>query len=575
MALLPTWVYRYRFILLLGLLWFASLYIVFQLVPAHDGDSSVPQVLSSQSRDYDRTSSSSSSKRGYEDSSAKNTQVNLRSSSRKRGYKRNITIWSSDFHISPVADLKHLLAPLGVQFIDQSLSSHCYLTNTCQDRLRVIDSLNGLELLPCANDMRHDFYLEYKDDEYFNSADAILCTHACSMCELFMPFGKPLIVIASTRYEIGRYDRPRWLEWNDNLQRIARRPGNVVGANNMYDLEYMKYFTNLGSEEVKLMPSYCGYVSATYAPTRDEVLIAPGRGTDDRIVARVVSIGEKSGHKIAPLREMYPHYEFSDLAAHKAFILLPYQVSFMLFFELYRMAIPMFVPGPKLLSRWHLKRNVLHERTWSGAHGARSYHSAIGRNVDSKSSLMLDPNDDTSFDAIYEWVQLSDFYQFPHVQQFESLDHLIELLGSADLASISSSMMEFNEKQKASIVRVWEGIVDDIRSRTEQNTVSLSSLTDISGNIIDSIMPPHDDPFNAALQKEYGAMLSPDSCIGEIDPSSKASRLHSSTNISISELISYWLNSLWGLLFVSSGDAIFYVFVGVGLVFIVYSVLYL
>jgi hypothetical protein len=35
-----------------------------------------------------------------------------------------------------------------------------------------------------------------------DSVDAMLCTHATSMCELFMPFNKSLIAIASTRYFI-------------------------------------------------------------------------------------------------------------------------------------------------------------------------------------------------------------------------------------------------------------------------------------------------------------------------------------------------------------------------------------
>eukprot|EP01035_Chromulina_nebulosa_P019123 gene19123-24959_t len=51
-----------------------------------------------------------------------------------------------------------------------------------------------------------------------------------------MPFGKPLIVIASTRYEIGRYDEIHWKQWNNNLERIANNPYNTIAANNRYDL---------------------------------------------------------------------------------------------------------------------------------------------------------------------------------------------------------------------------------------------------------------------------------------------------------------------------------------------------
>ena len=68
-----------------------------------------------------------------------------------------------------------------------------------------------------------------------NSVDIYLCTHATSLCEVFMPFNKPMLLIASTRYEIGRYDAKRWTEWNRNLERIATKSYNVIATNNLYD----------------------------------------------------------------------------------------------------------------------------------------------------------------------------------------------------------------------------------------------------------------------------------------------------------------------------------------------------
>jgi len=110
-----------------------------------------------------------------------------------------ITLWSNDFHISPIADIKHNLKDFDVKVIDKSLSGHCHLTNTCERDLKILNKLNGISLSPCPNQLRKEFYNAYRDDSEFQSADAIICTHAASMCELFMPFNKPLIVIASTR----------------------------------------------------------------------------------------------------------------------------------------------------------------------------------------------------------------------------------------------------------------------------------------------------------------------------------------------------------------------------------------
>jgi len=111
-----------------------------------------------------------------------------------------LTLWSSDFHISPIADVKHLLNDFGVTVIDKSLSGHCHLMNTCETDLRVINKHNGIDLTPCTNALRREFYHSYRDDPEMKKVDAFICNHAASMCELFMPFKKPMIVIASTRY---------------------------------------------------------------------------------------------------------------------------------------------------------------------------------------------------------------------------------------------------------------------------------------------------------------------------------------------------------------------------------------
>ena len=47
---------------------------------------------------------------------------------------------------------------------------------------------------------KEEFYLAYRaPDSQLMAADAVLCNHAVSMCEIFMPFDKPMVVIASTR----------------------------------------------------------------------------------------------------------------------------------------------------------------------------------------------------------------------------------------------------------------------------------------------------------------------------------------------------------------------------------------
>ena len=133
-----------------------------------------------------------------------------------------------------------------------------------------------------------------------------------------------------------------------------------------------------------------------YQPTRYEILIAPSRDVNRALADELIRLAagrrsydplslvsklisgitsnvnpEEKGHgptklptyEIRPIRDIYSHYKYTDLASHPAVILIPYQVSLMLFFELYSMNMPMFVPSPKLLTQWHLEYISPTERT--------------------------------------------------------------------------------------------------------------------------------------------------------------------------------------------------------------------
>ena len=73
-----------------------------------------------------------------------------------------LVLWSSDFHISPVADIKQIVSSYGVLVIDKSLSGHCHLSNTCERDLRIINKQNGIRLEPCTNDIIRSFYASYR-----------------------------------------------------------------------------------------------------------------------------------------------------------------------------------------------------------------------------------------------------------------------------------------------------------------------------------------------------------------------------------------------------------------------------
>jgi len=231
---------------------------------------------------------------------------------------RPIIIWSNDFHISTIATVKKLLRPRGVEFIDKSLSGSCGETSTCARDLRVLTSSNGISPSPDVVRRFADFYKA--DKEFQSTVDVVMCFHPAAMCELFMPLGKRLFVIATTRYEMGRETAVRWRAWNQNLLRIAQGEGNVVAANSLYDAEYIKYFTGITP---LVLPSVTT-MPVRYSGESNQVLLFPPHSTKTKALeAAALGVSDR----VVRLRTKYPErYEYEQLCENTAVLHLPYQV---------------------------------------------------------------------------------------------------------------------------------------------------------------------------------------------------------------------------------------------------------
>lgn len=194
----------------------------------------------------------------------------------------------------------------------------------------------------------------------------------------------------------------------------------------------------------------------------------------DQLMSTFSSIASKSGKLIEMkhIRDLYPHFAYSDLASHAGIVLLPYQVSFMSLFEFYRMEIPLFVPSPPLLAAWHLKYRILNERTWPSVFGnPMNQRSAVDKHI--SSNITFDPNDEVSFDAILHWISFADFYQWPHITQFSSFDDLFRILNEINLDSISGAMRVHNIAVRAEIMQTWMTILQGITPHMNRNLPNL------------------------------------------------------------------------------------------------------
>lgn len=370
-----------------------------------------------------------------------------------------LVIWTNDFHIGPIQDVKTFLQPMGVVFIDKNLDeTRCHLTKSCAGRksMKIINTKNAEDV---NNSLIRMFYEAYQNDTEMQSVDAFACFHIPSLCELFAPFNKSMIIISTIRYERGRFEETRLREWNENLVRYASIPWNVVAANNRYDVEYIKYFTGI---QPRLLPSFCGFTNQTYNAVRKGFLIAENR-------ERFLSIFLKnfteeytlanSSYHIWPIRQKYRNYKYSDVAAHEGIVYVPYQVSVMSFFEQYRMNIPLFVPTQELLSRWVYEFNAMPVRRWNWYGKWRQANASI---VPQPAQNSVPSPNSMDKHAIRYWMKFCDYYHFPHITYYKSIPDLVKLLGritKEDLLQISERMRLFNIQDEKGLRSTWRKIL--------------------------------------------------------------------------------------------------------------------
>ena len=419
-----------------------------------------------------------------------------------------VYVWSSDFHPGPGVCAAPLLRAAGGVLHAEVDFPLCEHHGVCRDRLKVLafDEWRGFGLEPCPHRLRRRFYDAYRDDPEFDRVDAFMCSHPLANCELYMPFGRPLLLYATTRLEFGRLDdnidwrRPflhpqsplRWTEWLHNLHKILSRPGSRLLANNAYDAQYLLYFTG---RRATILPSGCddvadpassGTMGPVWLPVRPEILLGPSRDgfeTGDcawyncdawshPILLELKTSAAAVGLRFRRVRELYPRYEPVDLLSHPAMVIMPYQASVMSAFEAYRLGIPLFAPSPRLLLEWHRRHRYLSERVYGHPPQLQHLLHPDGRD---EALAMPDPNSDDPSDVEW-WIRWFDVYQWPHIRLFDTWHELCQALvvltqddrGWQSLLRSTMDMRQHSADVASRSLLVWQDIVRDVRASRQR-----------------------------------------------------------------------------------------------------------
>lgn len=351
-----------------------------------------------------------------------------------------------DLHIAVIADIKHILESMGHSVTSWSLSGHNWVFNRKPDKVDVINAKNwrGIDKKMCD-----DFYNRYK--EVLSGYDAFIVTHTPCFAMLYERFEKPVIVVASTRYEepFGA-DAARWYRFNTYLRHKIDAGLLVPIANNRYDAAYCELFTG---RDWTVIPSLCLYTGMQYSAKNPLFLLA---------ASFPIQI---EADFIKPKQQVLPSpYKWEELADFKGIIHFPYNCSTMSLFEQYTANIPLIFPSRRLLMELYAKFHpfgLLSQLSWNQVHSRPPGSSIAYFN----GSDEPDPNGFDDLSAMSHWMRLADYYDenwMPHISYFDDFDQIGPLFAGLDTNQISRQMKEANQWRQAEVYRRWQEILDNI-----------------------------------------------------------------------------------------------------------------
>jgi hypothetical protein len=307
-------------------------------------------------------------------------------------------------------------------------------------------------------------------------ADAILCLHPVSICEFYMPLGKPIIMWVNEPFEYGREDNEaRAARYFANIRALASVPTNKILTTTQYDAEYIRYMTGASATVVEpWQPSIepCGPIDATRREN-EEILVfgyelAPARGmsqfTLDWFLRPLRTRIQQQGEALdfVHVSARYPNgVSNTQLCRHLAVLHLPSDVRSSGLFEHYQLGIPILVPGVAALAEYHTVLGMLSRRTMAlHVHNQllwRSPSEALNNG-----SQPYDPNNDVDMVAVHHWLQFSPYHTLPFLLRFDTIEAALDLLGESRLARTRVLMRSHAVAAVKQTVNAWNDILHGI-----------------------------------------------------------------------------------------------------------------
>lgn len=277
-----------------------------------------------------------------------------------------------------------------------------------------------------------------------NQYDLIISGFPPCFIEAFMslPHRPKLLMNACHRFNMHRENDRTYIK---RIKDAVLTKELFLGAACQYDFEYIKHYLDI--EPFKLYMSCEHIPPIEYAPILEEIIVGPVHNIDVSTTKAMVDQFNAAKIKCQLIRNIYSHYEYTDLVKHPAAIILPYSAFAASIVELYHLCIPLFVPTPDYLLRTGLLVDV----------ALAPIYTTVSQMIstDIRGTHHCSPNSVDQRDILY-WLQYAWYYNQPHIIQFDSINDLSQKLKSTDLNAISQQMRVTNYQTRQASFRAWE-----------------------------------------------------------------------------------------------------------------------
>ena len=359
-------------------------------------------------------------------------EISMQIARNRRFNPEIIRLFNLDLHSAVISDLEMGLkknSKRNIQLTRWSISGHNHVFRKffyCSDPVAVVNVKTWQNL---DQTMIRSFQKRYR--KYLSTFDGFVVTHTPAFAELFGDFGKPILVVASTRYEAPYTNQSeQWVRLNEFLLRGIASGQITFWSNNAGDRDYFEYFTGFCS---KVVPSLCDYTAVKWTPTYDSAVYFT---KSDPITLQLL-VHSKMTWKEAS-KQLGRKYSYSKLAAVSAVFVLPYQISTMRLFELATMGVPVLVPSKSFMLALRKQDSMILNEV--------SYFRVWG--IDDSQIDEENPNRNSDSNFVW-WLDRADFYDknlMPNVFEIDSFHELENWKFSHDRQSWVSEIHSRNAR---------------------------------------------------------------------------------------------------------------------------------